>query len=171
MSDQIEWSAAGSVIAQIEFEVMVSGESLILTAAKAIQGLAVQVAQDRSDVGARVIHGTGQRMWRLNGSESQFSRRNHKSFIDVNLGAGGVIDRHQRDVIVVINFPQFGGDADVVKAVMRHQLIAADLVPFSSGGDFGRPKRVDAQTDSRSPGHCVLDELHSLAVPGKQKWA
>src|SRR5499427_1216742 len=60
---------------------------------------------------------------------------------------------------------------DVVKAVMRHQLIATDFVPFTGGGNFGGPKRVNAQANCRPPGYCVLNELHLFAVISKEKRA
>src|SRR6185369_1706580 len=64
-----------------------------------------------------------------------------------------------------------GCDAEIVKTVVRHKLIAADLVQLFSRFDAGCSEGIDAQTDRGAPRHSILDEFHLLAVPGKQERA
>src|SRR6185369_12867856 len=88
--------------------------------------------------------------------ETKLSRRYDESLVDEDLSTFGMIDRHQTDVLVVINFPQLCGDADVVVTVVRHELVAADLVPLAGRGDLCGAERVNAQADRRAPRHRVF---------------
>src|SRR5689334_9029318 len=80
-----------------------------------------------------------------------------------------MIDDHQRELIVVVSFPELGCDAQIVETVVRHELIAPDLVPLFRRFDACRAERVDTQTDRRAPRHRILYELHLLAVVSEQK--
>ena len=82
-----------------------------------------------------------------------------------------MVHRHERQVVVIVDFPQFRGDADVVISIVRHELVASDLVPLPGGGDGGRAERVDAQADGGSPRNRVLDELHLFSVVGEKEGA
>ena len=82
-----------------------------------------------------------------------------------------MIHGHQADVIVVVDLPQFRGNPQIVIAVVRHQLIAPDLVPLAGRRDFRRAQRVDPQPDRRSPRHRVLHKFHVLAVVREQERA
>ncbi len=80
-----------------------------------------------------------------------------------------MIHDHQAEVVVVVDFPEFGGDAKVVITIARNELIAPDLVPLFGRFNSRRAERVDAQADRRTPRHCILHELHLLAVVSKEK--
>src|SRR6185437_4845946 len=54
---------------------------------------------------------------------------------------------------------------------MRDELVPSDLEPLFRRGNARRADRIDAQADGRAPRHRVLDELHSCAVVGEEKWA
>ena len=106
---------------------------------------------------------------RGNGGDAKLRRRNHEAFVHKNLGSSRMIDRHQRQIIVVVDLPELRSDAQVIVAVVRHELIASDLVPLSRGRDLRGAERIDAQADRGSPGNGVLHKLHLFAVEGEQK--
>src|ERR1700741_2721897 len=74
-------------------------------------------------------------------------------------------------MVVIIGFPKFAGDSQVIVAVARDEFVPWNFVPFLRGGDARCAQRVNSQTDGRAPRNCVLDELHFAAVPGKKEWA
>src|ERR1043166_2008789 len=82
-----------------------------------------------------------------------------------------MIDDHQSEVIVIIGLPEFRRYPQVVETIVRHELIATDLVPLFHGLDSRRAERVDPKPDRRAPRHCILDELHLLAIESKKKRA
>src|SRR6185503_7862340 len=81
-----------------------------------------------------------------------------------------MVHRHQREIIVVINFPEFCRDANVIIAVIWNELVSSDFVPLTGGDDLCRSEGVDAQADRRSPWHRVFNEFHRLSVPRIKKW-
>ena len=104
-------------------------------------------------------------MWCRHGSETEFGGRNNEPLVYKDFSAFG----HERDVVVIIDFPKLSRDAQVVITVMGHELVATDLVPFSSGRDFRRAEGVDAQANRGSPRSSILHELHPLAVISEEK--
>src|SRR5215213_8017674 len=58
----------------------------------------------------------------------------------------------------------------MVITIVRYELIATDLVPLLSCLDSRGSECVDAQSNSRTPRHRILDEFHLFTVPGKKKW-
>src|SRR6185436_1157062 len=62
--------------------------------------------------------------------------------------------------------PQLRGDPDVVGAVSRDHLVAANLHPVLRLRDAGRVHGVDAQAERRAPEE-VGDKAHGRAVPGE----
>ena len=77
-----------------------------------------------------------------------------------------MVHGHQRYVIHEVRFPELRGDADIVRAVARHELVAANLHPVFGLRDAGRVLGVDAQTEGRAP-QKIRDEAHSRAVVGE----
>ncbi len=98
----------------------------------------------------------------------EFGWRHDETFVNGDLSAFGMVHRHESDEVVVINFPQLCGDANVVITVVRDELVATDLVPLAGRGNLRGTERVDAQTDRRSPRHCVFNKFHVLAVVRKE---
>ncbi len=101
--------------------------------------------------------------------DAKSRRWNHEALVDKNLRADGMVNRHQRQIVVVVDLPQFRRDADIVEAIVRHELVAPDLVPLSRRRDLRRAERVDAQTDGGAPGHRILHKFHLLSVVGEKK--
>src|SRR5215217_2861080 len=81
-----------------------------------------------------------------------------------------MIDNHEGELVVVVSFPKLGGDAEIVKTVVRHELITTDFVPLFSRFDARGSECVDTQADRGAPRHGILNEFHLLAIPRKQKW-
>src|SRR6185295_2700850 len=98
------------------------------------------------------------------GGETEFGGRNNEPFVYKDLCTFRMINGHKRHVVVIIDFPELCSNADIVKAVMRHKLIAPNLVPFSSGCYFRGAERINAQANRGSPGRRILQELHPFAV-------
>ena len=86
--------------------------------------------------------------------------------IHEHFAVGRMVDHEQRDVIEEVRLPQLRGDADVVRAVARHELLARDPHPVFGLRHTRGVLRVDAQPKRRSPEE-VGDECHAIAVPGK----
>ena len=171
LRNQVERAALRRVVAEIDFEIMIARHALELAAAEAAHGFSVERADQVRDVLAGVIHRARDVVRRCDRGDAKFRRRNHEALVDKNLRAGRMIDRHEREIVVVVDFPQFRGDADIVEAVVRHELVASDLVPLSGGRDLRRAQSVDAQPDGRTPGNRVLHKLHLLSVVGEQERA
>ena len=106
---------------------------------------------------------------RLDRGDAKFRRRNHETLVDKNLRARRMVHRHEREIVVVVNLPQLRRDADIVVAVVRHQLVSPDLVPLSGRRDLRRTERVDAQANRRTPRNRVFHKLHLLSVVGEQE--
>src|SRR5712691_7768062 len=109
-------------------------------------------------------------MWGCNGGDSQFCWRNNETLINEDLSSRPMVNGHQRQMVVVIRLPEFGGNAQVVKSIVRNELISSNLVPFFSRFNSRRAQRVDAQANGRTPGDGVFHKLHLFAVIGEEKW-
>src|ERR1700722_9447874 len=149
---------------------MVARDSLILAAAESGERPTIQRADDVRDVLAVVVGGASNLVRSGYRSETKLRGWNHESLVDVYFRAGRMVDRHERDAIVVVDLPQLRCDAQVVISVMRNKLIAPDFVPLARSRYLCRSQRVDAQSNRRAPRHCVLDEFHLRAVPREKKW-
>src|ERR1700741_2308345 len=147
---------------------MIARQALELAASEVVERLAITRAQQACHLVAVVVDRLFDRLWSCDRGETKLRRRHDESLVDKDLCAFRMIDGHQTDVVVVVNFPEFGGDTYVVIAVMRNELIAADLVPLASRRNLCGTERVDAQADRGAPRHRVFYKLHLLAVPGKQ---
>src|ERR1700722_10112356 len=104
---------------------MVARDALILSAAEAGRSFSVERVDEGGDILASIVDGMCDVVRCSNRGDAKFQRRNHEALIDKNLGASRMVDGHERQIIVIVNFPQFGGDANVVIAVVRHKLVAA----------------------------------------------
>ena len=93
-------------------------------------------------------------------------RRGRKALIDVDLGAGGMIDDHQRHMVEEVRLPQLGGDAQIVAAVASRQLVAANAYPVFGLRDTRRVLRIDAKAERRAPQE-VGHERDVAAVVGE----
>src|SRR5580704_4896887 len=150
---------------------MIACNALILTTPEAGQSFPVEYPNDVCNVLAVVVHCARDLVWCRHGGETRFHWRDHKALVDINLRAYRMVNGHQSQIIVVVDLPEFGGHAYVVIAVVRHELIAPDLVPFAGGGNLRRTKSVDAQANGGTPWNGIFDELHLLAVIGEQERA
>ena len=169
--DEIQRAARGDFIAQIDLDVVIARDALILASSEGIEVASIQRTQSIGYIISAVVDGARDRMRRFCRRDRQFHRRHDEALVGENFRALRMIDGHQLQPVVVIGLPQFSGDAQVVGAIARNQIIARNLVPLLGGGDARRTERVDAQPDGRSPRHRVLDELHRMSVPGEEEWA
>ena len=71
----------------------------------------------------------------------------HEPLVDEHLEILRMVNRHQRDVIHEVRFPQLRGDPHVVRSVARHELIGANLHPVFGLRHAGGVLRVDAQPE------------------------
>src|SRR6202140_5926188 len=78
---------------------------------------------------------------------------------------------HEREIIVVVGFPKFSGDSQIVETVVWNKLVRADLVPLLGRGNASRSSVVDTQAQRGAPWHRILHETHPVSVKGKKKWA
>src|ERR1700728_2232168 len=169
LCDQIERAAFRCVLAEVDFKIMIARYALILAASKAREGFSVERTNDFGNVLAGVVDGPGNFVRRSDGREAQLQRRNYETFIDKNLRTHGMVDGHERQIIIVINLPQLRRDPQVVVAVVRYELVASNLVPFSDRRDLRRTKSIDAQADRRAPGNRIFHKLHLLSVVSEQE--
>src|SRR5688572_25314971 len=146
---------------------MVARDALITPSAKVVEVLLIKSAEDVRDVVAVVVDGISNLVRLLDGSNCQFGGWNNKTFIDKNVCSRWMVHSHQRQLIVVISFPELGGDPEIVEAISRHKFIAANSVPFFRSFDACGAKSVDAKSDRRPPGHGVFDKLHLFPVVGE----
>ena len=67
--------------------------------------------------------------WR-NAGHGEFDRRNREALVGEDLGVCWMVDGHYRErgELVVVSLPKFAGDAQIVEAVVRDQLVAPNLV-------------------------------------------
>ena len=75
---------------------------------------------------------------------AQGGRGYSESLVHEDFGAGRMIDDEQGEEIEEMGLPELRGDAKVVHAVARGELIAADLDPILGHQRVGRGLRIDA---------------------------
>ena len=93
-----------------------------------------------------------------------------EALVDKDLGARRVVDRHQRDVVEIVRFPEFGRDPNVVRTFPRSKLIAANLDPILGLTDSGCLLRIDPKAKRRSPDE-IRDKPHRSPIEGKEERA
>ncbi len=113
--DQVKRSGGWRIIAEIDFNVVISRHALKLSAPEVVKCLTVARVQQScvtslplSSIACLIGFGVATVV------KPSFAGGIDKSFVDEDLSAFRMIDRHQPDVVVVISFPKFGGDAYVV---------------------------------------------------------
>jgi hypothetical protein len=169
LRDQVERTALWSVVAPIDLDVMVARYSLILAAAERSERPAIQSADEVRDVFAVVVGGMSNLARSGYRCETKFRGWNYESFVNVDFRAGRMVHCHQRNAIVIVDFPKFRGDAQVVVAIVWNELITPDFVPLAGSCDFRRAERIDTQPNRRSPRNRVLYEFHFRTIPREKK--
>src|SRR5271168_3086606 len=114
LGDEIKWTAFRRILAEIHFEIMITSQSLELSASETAYGFSVEFAQEVCNILSGIVRGARDWLRRGDGGDAKFRGRNYEPFIHKNLGANGMVDRHEREIIVVIDFPQFRGYTNVV---------------------------------------------------------
>src|ERR1700674_1553112 len=109
---------------------MISRYTLILAAQKIIQILAVERSYDVGNVMPFVIYRSSNFVRLLDGRNRQLRWRHHKALVHKNIRIHRMVDGHERQIIVVIRFPEFRGDSQIVEAVVWNKLVRANLVPL-----------------------------------------
>src|ERR1700722_470903 len=157
----------GHIVAQIHFYVVIASKPLILPPPEGIKIFAVELAYNFGYILAAIVDGFGDGLRGSDGDYRRLDRRYDKAFVGENLCAYGVVNDHQLQVVVVVGFPEFARQSQVVIPIPRRELIAADFVPLFSSSDAGLTYRVDLQAERRAPGHRIFYETDLLAIPGK----
>src|SRR5258705_1532845 len=111
--DQAERATLRRIVAEVYFEIMITRQTLILAPTERVQSFIVQGVYKIRDVLTVIICGAGDWMWCRYGGETQFVGWNNKPLVYKNFSAFGMIDRHQADVIVVIDFPKLGRNSQI----------------------------------------------------------
>src|ERR1700744_4505254 len=104
-SDKIQRPAGWDVTAKIQFNIMVSGNSLILPTSEVIEILSVQVADGCGYIVSGVIHGTEDRLYRTDGGDCGFHCRNDEALIGIDVRSFRMSYHHHRERIVVVGLP------------------------------------------------------------------
>ncbi len=144
LRDQVQGTAIGRVIAEVHLQIVIARQALELAAPEAVHGSSVERADDVRDVLAIVVHCPRDVVRCRNRGDGKLRGRNHEALIYKDLGPNRVVNCREGEVIVVVDLPQFRGNADVVEAVVRHELIPSDFVPFSRRGYVGRTESIDS---------------------------
>src|SRR5271170_2152834 len=103
--NEIHRSFCGKIFAQVDVNIMISRDSLVLTAPKGVEVIAIQVADDAGNVVALIIDSARYFVRFAGHDDSRLSGRNHKTLVGKNLSTTGMINYHQRKIIVVVGFP------------------------------------------------------------------
>ena len=117
--------SVGARLAEVDLDVVIARHALVLAAAEGVEVAAVERADDFGDVVAVVVDGAGDgRAAAPTAVMASFAGGIDEALVDEDLGACGMIDGHQREIVVVVRLPQFAGDAEIVVAIVRHELVA-----------------------------------------------
>ena len=149
---------------------MICGDALILAEVEGVEVAAVNAAHEIRHVGALVVHRPRDRPRWFGEVQLRFGRREEEALIDIRFRVGGMIDDGEVDVVEVMRLPEVSGDAHVVEAVARLELIAAHLDPIGGLRNSPSVLCVDVEAEWRTP-EDVGHELHLVAVPGEQERA
>src|SRR5215831_8738440 len=142
---------------------MILRNPLILAALERREVTPIALSDKIGDIAAGIIPRLGDRTRVRERVDRERRRLTRKTFVDEHVLVDGMVDDHQRHVIDEVRLPQLGGDADVVDAVARDELVAANLHPVFRLRDTRRVDGVDAQPERRSPQE-VRDEPHVVTV-------
>src|ERR1044072_4101246 len=126
---------------------MVARHALISSKAESVQILFVERGYDVSHILSIVIPCVRNFVRCFDRGNCKFGRWNDKTFVYKDVGPGWMIDHHQAKLIVIVGFPEFGGDPQIVITIMGKKLIASNLVPFLGCFNTGSAERVDTQAD------------------------
>src|ERR1700722_7164829 len=89
LGDQVKWPAFRHVVAELDFEIMISRDALVLAAPKTGQRSPIQSVDDVSDILSRVINCPGNLVRPRNGRESQLQWRDtNRSSTKISVPAG-----------------------------------------------------------------------------------
>src|ERR1700722_19101900 len=105
LRDQVQGAACRGTLAKIYFQIMIAGYALILSTAEGGYGSTVECVDNIGYVLALVVDGARNSARSGDGRDSKPQGRNHEALIDKNLSAGRMINRHERNVVVIVNFP------------------------------------------------------------------
>src|SRR6185369_5067997 len=94
LRDQIKRTALRRIVAEIHFEVMIAGDALELPATETADGLSVERADEACHILTGVVHRLRDIVRSCYRGDTEFCRRDYKTFIDKNLRARGMVDRH-----------------------------------------------------------------------------
>src|SRR5678816_344657 len=100
---------------------MIARDPLVLTATEGIEVFSIERINDAGDVLPVIINGACDLAWRGDGRDFQLCRGNHKTFVNKDVRAFGMIDDHESQMIVIVRFPKLGSDPQVVVTIMRHE--------------------------------------------------
>jgi hypothetical protein len=103
--DEIHRTFCWKIFAQVDFNIMISRNSLVLTAPKSVEVIAIHVANDTRNVLALIIDRARYLMWLIRDDDFRLSGGNHETFVSKDLSTGRMINYLERKIVVVIGFP------------------------------------------------------------------
>ena len=118
--DQPERTGFRDIVAEIDFHIVVTRHALVLTAAKCIEVPAVQRADDVCYVLTIVVGRAGNFLRRRRSSDGQPCGWDHETFIYVDVRSDGMVHDQKSKVVVVVRFPKFRGNSQIVEPVVRN---------------------------------------------------
>ena len=105
MRDEVERACLRRIFAKFDLEIVIAGHALILPQSETVDDPIVDGAHDIGDILALIIERARDRVRRLHGSDGGLHRRNGETLVHEDLRSCGMIDRHQREIIVVVDLP------------------------------------------------------------------
>jgi hypothetical protein len=157
----------GGALRQLQLDEVVARDPLVRAAAGEVEVAPVARAQGVRRVGAAVVPRGCELPDRPRHRDREGWRRDREALVHEDLRPVRMVDDEQRQQVEEVRLPQLRRDAQVVGAVVRGQLVAADLHPVLGRRRVRRHLRVDAQPQRRAPDE-VGHEAHLAAVPREQ---
>ena len=129
---QNERPRARHVFADLDLHPVVARDPLVESTPESVQVAAVASHQVFEHFAPLIIPGGGHGVQRAGGMHRQWRWLRCKPLVNEDFRARRVVNNQERDVVEIVGFPQLGGDSDVIDAVARRKLVAADLDPVPS---------------------------------------
>src|ERR1700677_4949417 len=146
--DEPQRAVGWRVVSQVDFDVVIACDSLILTATKCVEILAVKIVKSRGHVISLIVGCAGDGMRWCNTGNCELDWRDREAFVGEDFCAYGMVDGHEGERVVVVGLPKLSGDAEIVEAIVRGELIMADFVPLFRCSYTGGSEIIDAQSNS-----------------------
>ena len=127
-------------------DIMISRHALIGSPSEGVEVAPIARPHNIGDLLSMIIPGACHRPRRRRRIHGEWGRWDGESFVDIDVRLRRVVHHQQRHMIEKVRLPQLRGDAQIIDAVARHELVAANLYPVLRHQHAGRILGVDAQS-------------------------